>query len=53
MTGEMQAASEEAGAEKEASKWVLRLYVAGQTPNCVKAFANLSRICIRDRLSDR
>ncbi len=23
----------------------LRLYVAGQTPNCVKAFANLKRIC--------
>jgi circadian clock protein KaiB len=25
--------------------WQLRLYVAGQTPNCVKAFANLKRIC--------
>jgi circadian clock protein KaiB len=25
--------------------WELRLYVAGQTPNCVKAFANLKRIC--------
>ena len=23
----------------------LRLYVAGQTPNCVKAFANLKKIC--------
>lgn len=28
-----------------APKWELRLYVAGQTPKCVKAFANLKRIC--------
>ena len=26
-------------------KWELRLYVAGQTPKCVKAFANLQRLC--------
>lgn len=25
--------------------WQLRLYVAGRTPNCLKAFANLKRIC--------
>ncbi len=25
--------------------WELRLYVAGQTPKSVKAFANLKRIC--------
>jgi circadian clock protein KaiB len=25
--------------------WNLRLYVAGQTPKSIKAFANLSRIC--------
>jgi circadian clock protein KaiB len=25
--------------------WVLRLYVAGQTPKCLTAFANLKRIC--------
>lgn len=25
--------------------WLLRLYVAGQTPKCVKAFANLREIC--------
>ena len=25
--------------------WRLRLYVAGQTPKCVQAFANLKRIC--------
>jgi len=26
-------------------KWELRLYVAGQTPKCVRAFANLQRLC--------
>lgn len=26
-------------------KWVLRLYVAGQTPKSVAAFANLKKIC--------
>ena len=25
--------------------WQLRLYVAGQTPNCILAFRNLRRIC--------
>jgi circadian clock protein KaiB len=25
--------------------WALRLYVAGQTPKCMTAFANLKRIC--------
>jgi len=25
--------------------WELRLYVAGQTPKCIAAFANLKRIC--------
>ncbi len=25
--------------------WELRLYVAGQTPNCVRAFENLKKIC--------
>jgi circadian clock protein KaiB len=32
--------------------FVLRLYVAGQTPKCMRAFANLKRICeqyLRDR----
>ena len=29
----------------EARHWELRLYVAGQTPNSLKAFANLKRIC--------
>ena len=25
--------------------WLLRLYVAGQTPKCLAAFANLKKIC--------
>ncbi len=30
----------------EAKKeWELRLYVAGMTPKCVEAFANLKKIC--------
>ena len=31
--------------EPAAEIWQLRLYVAGQTPNCIKAFANLKKIC--------
>jgi circadian clock protein KaiB len=31
--------------KKEKDKWVLRLYVAGQTPKALTAFANLERIC--------
>ena len=31
--------------EKQKDKWVLRLYVAGQTPKCIAAFANLKKIC--------
>ena len=31
---------------------VLRLYIAGQTPRCIAAFANLKRIC-EDHLSRR
>lgn len=26
-------------------RWVLRLYVAGQTPKCLAAFSNLKEIC--------
>ena len=29
----------------ESSLWELRLYVAGQTPKSLQAFANLKRIC--------
>lgn len=31
--------------ETESNKWLLRLYVAGQTPKCIAAFANLKKIC--------
>jgi len=40
-----EASRNEAKATREASEWVLRLYVAGQTRNSIKAFANLRRIC--------
>lgn len=29
----------------EEENWILRLYVAGQTPKSLTAFANLKRIC--------
>jgi circadian clock protein KaiB len=32
-------------ADKTPAQWDLRLYVAGQTPRSVKAFANLKKIC--------
>lgn len=32
-------------ANKDAEVWRLRLYVAGQTPRCLAAFANLKEIC--------
>lgn len=32
-------------APTENKKWQLRLYVAGQTPKCLTAFANLKRLC--------
>lgn len=31
--------------EQAEAPWILRLYVAGQTPNSVRAFANLKEIC--------
>ncbi len=39
--------SEETEAEAETADevWELRLYVAGLTPRCIAAFANLKRIC--------
>ncbi len=33
------------GKEEENKLWELRLYVAGQTPNSMRAFANLKKIC--------
>jgi circadian clock protein KaiB len=35
-----------------AENFVLRLYVAGQTPKCMRAFVNLKRIC-EQYLTDR
>jgi circadian clock protein KaiB len=32
-------------AKKAADKWILRLYVAGQTPKCKAALINLKKIC--------
>ncbi|HOI12488.1 MAG TPA: circadian clock KaiB family protein [Methanoculleus sp.] len=40
MTDTQKTAGEENGEE-----WILRLYVAGQTPKSLAAFANLKRIC--------
>lgn len=36
----------------EDERWLLRLYVAGQTPKSLTAFANLKRIC-EEHLADR
>ncbi len=33
------------GTVQEEKQWELRLYVAGQTPNSLKAFENLKKIC--------
>ncbi len=35
----------ETKAELKKETWDLRLYVAGQTPNSIRAFANLKKIC--------
>ncbi len=37
--------SEEDKSQDMEEVWSLRLYVAGQTSNCLKAFANLKKIC--------
>lgn len=36
----------------EAERFVLRLYIAGQTPKCVRAFTNLKQIC-EEHLANR
>ena len=36
----------------QAERFVLRLYVAGQSPKCMRAFTNLKRIC-EEHLADR
>ena len=42
---DMQDPEERESALPEGKVWELRLYVAGQTPKSVKAFANLKKIC--------
>jgi circadian clock protein KaiB len=42
---DMQDPEEPDSALSEAKLWELQLYVAGQTPKSVKAFANLKKIC--------
>ena len=36
----------------QAERFVLRLYIAGQSPKCMRAFTNLKRIC-EEHLADR
>ncbi len=36
---------EPAGANAATPTWQLRLYIAGQTPKSIAAFANLTRLC--------
>ncbi len=38
-------AANPASGEGHERVWTLRLYVAGQTPKCMTAFANLKKIC--------
>ncbi|MGH9563289.1 MAG: circadian clock KaiB family protein [Terracidiphilus sp.] len=37
--------SENMNSEQPTAAWLLRLYVAGQTPKSIAAFTNLKRIC--------
>jgi circadian clock protein KaiB len=37
---------------KNKAEWILRLYVAGQTPKSLTAFANLKKIC-EEHLANR
>ncbi len=49
-TSQPEFTAEAAGPDNET--YILRLYVAGQTPKSMAAFANLTRLC-RERLADR
>ena len=37
---------------EQTERFVLRLYIAGQTPKCMRAFTNLKRLC-EEHLADR
>lgn len=41
----MTPARQKAVENPDPNKWILRLYVAGQTQKCITAFNNLKRIC--------
>jgi circadian clock protein KaiB len=41
----MQTQSSAEVVDSSSETFLLRLYVAGQTPKCIRAFANLKRIC--------
>lgn len=44
--------SSETVSEGESNKWILRLYIAGQTSKSVTAFENLKKIC-EERLKNK
>jgi circadian clock protein KaiB len=52
MEAKPQTDSAQATGAKPAGLWELRLYVAGQTPRSLAAFANLKRLC-EDHLEGR
>lgn len=37
---------------RDSERWLLRLYVAGETTKCIQAYANLKRLC-ETHLADR
>ncbi len=45
MPAEKRQTAKETRGDKKEDLWELRLYVAGQTPSSVRAFANLKNIC--------
>lgn len=51
-TSRKPATSKKATGANDPDRWNLRLYVAGQTPRSVTAFANLKRLC-EERLAGR
>lgn len=45
MSNQQQEQSIDADLPEDAERWVLRLYVAGQSPKSMTAFSNLKNIC--------
>jgi circadian clock protein KaiB len=52
MTSRSKGSFSEAAAAQDEERWVLRLYVAGQTPKSLAAFDNLKQLC-EERLKGR